>query len=73
MAGQSEELEDSDSEDEVGGLFRIAKHEKERKQTQGDNALDCTKFLITVQRDWSDRNVREYLVVSDITVLKKFI
>ncbi|KAG8193599.1 hypothetical protein JTE90_000232 [Oedothorax gibbosus] len=58
---QTADSEDSDSGDELGGLFYLAKHEKEKKQAQGDNALDCTKFINRVPRDWSDENVRRMI------------
>ncbi|PRD24562.1 UNVERIFIED_CONTAM: Ribosome biogenesis protein BMS1 [Trichonephila clavipes] len=48
-----QESDDSDSEDEIGGLFRLAKHEKEKKSMLSDNGLDCSVFKTLVQRDWT--------------------
>ncbi|XP_064001495.1 ribosome biogenesis protein BMS1 homolog isoform X2 [Pogoniulus pusillus] len=51
--GTAVEDEDHDSEDagdELGGLFRVSRPDKESKQKA--NGLDCSKFLIEAPRDW---------------------
>lgn len=50
---------ESDSENEIGGLFRIAKHEQEKTSNESDNGVECSKFVITVVRDWTDEKVRD--------------
>ncbi|KFM76305.1 Ribosome biogenesis protein BMS1-like protein, partial [Stegodyphus mimosarum] len=56
---QVQETEDSDSDDEIGGLFRLAKHEKEKKHFQSDDGIDCCKFTTSVSRDWTDEKEME--------------
>ncbi|GFY78261.1 ribosome biogenesis protein BMS1 homolog [Trichonephila inaurata madagascariensis] len=48
-----QESDDSDSEGEIGGLFRVARYEKEKKNMLSDNGLDCSMFKTSVQRDWT--------------------
>lgn len=64
ISGQDQRMHDSssdsDSENEIGGLFRIAKHEKEKKSFESDNGLDCSKFVIAIPRDWSDEKVEYF-------------
>ncbi|XP_055948782.1 ribosome biogenesis protein BMS1 homolog [Argiope bruennichi] len=62
--------DESDSEDEIGGLFRLAKHEKEKKDLQSDNAVDCSAFITTVQRNWEDEN--ELQMIKDCFVTGKW-
>ena len=50
---------DSDSENEIGGLFRIAKHEQEKKTFESDNGIECSKFIVVVMRDWTNEKVCE--------------
>ncbi|GIY76831.1 hypothetical protein CDAR_178251 [Caerostris darwini] len=71
--GQSQKIQesdDSDSENEIGGLFRIAKHEKEKKNSMSDNAFDCSIFEIAVQRDWTNED--ELLMIKDCFVTGKW-
>ncbi|XP_054717978.1 ribosome biogenesis protein BMS1 homolog isoform X2 [Uloborus diversus] len=51
--------DDSDSEDEIGGLFRIAKYEREKKDSKCDNGLDCSKLVLTISREWMDEKEME--------------
>lgn len=68
--GVQKETDDSDSEDEIGGLFRLAKHEKEKKDRQSDNGLDCSIFKVAVQRDWT--NDDELQMIRDCFVSGKW-
>ncbi|GFS46590.1 ribosome biogenesis protein BMS1 homolog [Nephila pilipes] len=65
-----QEADKSDSEDEIGGLFRIAKYEKEKKDMQSDNGLDCSIFKVTVQRDWTNED--ELQMIRDCFVTGKW-
>ncbi|GFR33485.1 ribosome biogenesis protein BMS1 homolog [Trichonephila clavata] len=64
------ESDDSDSEGEIGGLFRLAKHEKEKKNMLSDNGMDCSIFKISVQRDWM--NDDELQMIRDCFVTGKW-
>ncbi|NWI61551.1 BMS1 protein, partial [Calyptomena viridis] len=45
-----EDHDSDDAADELGGLFRVSRPDKELKQKA--NALDCSKFLIEKPQDW---------------------
>lgn len=49
---------DSDSENEIGGLFRVAKHEQEKKSYESDNGVECSKFVAAIIRDWTDEKIK---------------
>ncbi|NXX50872.1 BMS1 protein, partial [Tricholaema leucomelas] len=47
---EDEDHESEDAGDELGGLFRVSRPDKESKQKA--NGLDCSKFLVEAPRDW---------------------
>ncbi|XP_066990971.2 ribosome biogenesis protein BMS1 homolog [Anabrus simplex] len=51
------------SEDEVGGLFRIVSHHQQRQQEDRDlrDSEDCSRFSVTILRDWEQPEVRELI------------
>ena len=55
-AGNSEEEED----DEVGGLFKVARRKNMREKVNRvtANATDCSRFHIVDIRDWLEEEVR---------------
>ncbi|XP_042903789.1 ribosome biogenesis protein BMS1 homolog isoform X3 [Parasteatoda tepidariorum] len=50
---------ESESDGEIGNLFFIAKHEKDKKNVLSDNDVDCSRFVSNVPRDWSDQEILE--------------
>lgn len=67
---KDEEASDSDSENEIGGLFRIAKHEQEKKTFESDNGIECSKFVVVVMRDWTNEKV--CVILLSVFTLKVF-
>lgn len=50
LAVEDEDHDSEDAGDELGGLFRVSRPDKESKQKA--NGLDCSKFLVEAPRDW---------------------
>ena len=54
LSVQEAESEEGGDEDEVGGLFRIAKKSNEQKANQQAtaNSIDCSVFSVQNMQDW---------------------
>ena len=55
-----EAADSEDDDDEVGGLFRIAKRTNEERQVKKvtADALDCSRFAFDSVQDWDLEEVR---------------
>lgn len=54
----AEEEEDSkDEEDELGGLFKVSRPEKNKRV--GADALDCSRFQPDSNHDWDQEEVKD--------------
>lgn len=51
----AQEEEEADEDEELGGLFRVSRPEKGRKQRM--DALDCSRFTPDGVRDWDREEV----------------
>ena len=65
--------ENKDTEDELGGLFRVLKSKSEKYKTDRAtiNKTDCSKFELISKHDWDMEEVCQFSIILYYTVHKK--
>lgn len=60
---EAQKKEDAESDEEVGGLFRVVSRKQHQRQEAKSicNAEDCSRFRLNLVRDWTQSEVRDLI------------
>ncbi|CAC5392616.1 BMS1 [Mytilus coruscus] len=59
--GKDADKEEDESEDELGGLFKVLKQKSEQSDRVAINSTDCSKFSVQKVKEWDIEEVRELI------------
>ncbi|XP_063445799.1 ribosome biogenesis protein BMS1 homolog [Mytilus trossulus] len=59
--GKDADKEEDESDDELGGLFKVLKQKSEQSDRVAINSTDCSKFSVQKGKEWDIEEVRELI------------
>ncbi|CAG2207768.1 BMS1 [Mytilus edulis] len=59
--GKDADKEENESDDELGGLFKVLKQKSEQSDRVAINSTDCSKFSVQKGKEWDIEEVRELI------------